>query len=169
MTNRLVCKHPQHNFKWFVSLQSGWKLCKLLVCVSPVSYIQNVTAAFSIHRGIPRLPLPYKSQWASSTLTHSDNCLLLPLCCLAVDTMLGGKSLFPNLTRRIAGAFSTVKRLRSRTAAVFPDWQRLCWGTMPESLIDTSLPSAKTARFAKQGCTLIKLVVENNNRMKSSH
>lgn len=48
--------------------------------------------------------------------------LLLPSYCLAVDTMLGGKPLFPNLTLRIAGVFSTAKRLSSPTAAVFPDW-----------------------------------------------
>lgn len=35
---------------------------------------------------------------------------------------LGGKSLFPNQTLRKAGVFSTAKRLRSPTAAVFPDW-----------------------------------------------
>ena len=42
------------------------------------------------------------------------------VCCLAVDMMLGGKSLFPNLTSRIGRVFSASKRLRTPTAAVFP-------------------------------------------------
>lgn len=116
-----------------------------------MSYTQNVTRALSIQGGIPRLPQPYLHQWASSTLTLSDKRFCRLSCCSAVDMMLGGKSLFPNLPQRKAGVFSTAKRLRSPTAAVFP-WLAcrlaLCWGTWPESLIDTSLPSAKSARFA---------------------
>lgn len=74
---RVICKHPH-----FLSLQ-GFFFKKKSFVTSSFAHIQNVTRAFSVRRGIPRLPLPYLSQWASSTLTHSDNAFvaLTLFCC----------------------------------------------------------------------------------------
>lgn len=99
-----------------------WELCKTLVCVSRVlQYIENVTRAFSIQGGIPRLPLPYLSQWASSTLTHSGNCFCCPRAVWLLIWCSVENRYSPNWLRR-ARVFSIAKRLRRPTAAVFPDW-----------------------------------------------
>ena len=79
--------------------------------------MDNVTGALSVQRHpqtSPAILVPVSRLSAGPF----RQLLLLSSCCSAVDMMLGGKSLFPRLTLRKAGVFSTVKRLRRPSAAV---------------------------------------------------